>query len=56
MHTTTRSRVNLPLDLSQMFENNTGIIQGDGLSPLLFDVFTDDINDIFDDICEPPTL
>ena len=56
MHTTTRSRVNLPLDLSQMFENNTGIIQGDGLSPLLFDVFIDDINDIFDDICDPPTL
>ena len=56
MYKTTKSKVKLPLGLSTIFEHNTGIKQGDGLSPLLFDVFINDLNNIFDDTCDPPKL
>ena len=56
MYQSTKSKVKLPKGLSPSFDSNTGIKQGDGLSPLLFNIFIDDINTIFDTSCDPVEL
>ena len=35
---------------------STGLKQGDNLSPILFDIFFDDVDDIFDSECDPVIL
>ena len=35
---------------------STGLKQGDNISPILFDIFFDDVELIFDSKCEPVVL
>ena len=42
--------------LSDLGQYESGVRQGDGLSPLLFNVFINDINDIFDETISQPVI
>ena len=40
--------VRLPNDITQPFSSNTGLKQGCNLMPILFNIFVNDVNEIFD--------
>jgi len=46
MYNTNESHVKLPEGITEHFKTNIGITQGDGLSPLLFCLFIDDLTEI----------
>ena len=56
MYTSTYTRVKLPDGLTESFRTNSGIRQGDSLSPLLFNLYIDQIKSIFDSSCDPASL
>ena len=56
MYSSTKIKLRLAQGLSGKFSGNTGIKQGDGLSPLLFNIFINDLNYIFDKTCDPVNL
>ena len=57
MYSKTKSRVPLQNGLTRAFPTIIGLKQGCNLSPILFNFFVHDINDIFDEIsCQPPQL
>ena len=41
---------------SQEFDSFTGLKQGDNISPMLFNLYINDLPDIFDNTCDPPKL
>ena len=49
-----KSSVQLQNGLTRAFPTTTGLKQGRNLSPVLFNLFINDINDLFDEIfCQP---
>ncbi len=56
MYMNTVASIKLPHGLTEAFETNIGIRQGDCLSPLLFCLYIEDIGNIFDNSCSPCTL
>ena len=53
MYSNTITSVKTSSGISESFATNCGIRQGGGLSPLLFCLFIDDLNMIFDQACAP---
>ena len=56
MYSNTCTSVKLSNGLSKSFPTTTGIKQGDGLSPLLFCLYIDDLTNIFAESCAPCSL
>jgi hypothetical protein len=56
MYSNTISCVKLPAGLSDTFRMELGIRQGDCLSPILFNLFINDIGEIFNDKSSPVSL
>jgi hypothetical protein len=56
MYTNTMSCVKLPNGLSDYFQMELGIRQGDCLSPILFNLFINDIGEIFNDTTAPISI
>jgi hypothetical protein len=56
MYTNSFSCVKLPQGLSEQFNTELGIRQGDCLSPILFNLFINDIGAMFNKHCDPVTL
>ena len=50
MYSKTRSSVQLQNGLTETFPTTIGLKQGCNLSPVLFNLFINDINDFFDEI------
>ena len=48
MHKKVHLSVRLPNDITQSFSSNTGLKQGCNLMPILFNIFVNDVNEIFD--------
>ena len=53
MYSNTITSVKTSHGISESFPTDYGIKQGDGLSPLLFCLYIDDLNKIFDHSCSP---
>lgn len=49
-------QVNVGTGLTEEFTSNVGVRQGDNLSPTLFNLFINDIPELFNKDCEPVTL
>ena len=47
MYHNTKSCVKLPEGVTDTFSTKVGIKQGDNLSPMLYNIFIDDVSDIF---------
>jgi hypothetical protein len=56
MYRSTTCHVKLPHGITEGFKTEIGIKQGDGLSPLLFCLFIDDLAAEFNENCFPPSL
>ena len=52
MYSETTACIKLANGLSESFNMNLGIKQGDCLSPILFNIFINDIHEIFDNTCD----
>ena len=49
--------IRLPSGTTHFFPSSTGLKQGCNLNPILFNLFINDIGDIFDqDQCQPPSI
>ena len=53
MYQNTTACVKLPAGMTRCFDMNLGIRQGDCLSPILFNLFINDISSCFNDTCDP---
>jgi hypothetical protein len=56
MYKNTTYKVKTENGYSEPIQGNIGIKQGDNLSPLLFDIFINDVCNIFSDDCDPVKL
>ncbi len=56
MYSNTLTSIKLTNGISDSFRTTIGIKQGDGLSPLLFCLYIDDLNTIFNESCDPCTI
>lgn len=56
MYNDVQYSVKLPSGVSNKFSSSIGVKQGCVLSPLLFNLFTSDLPDIFDSSCDPVSL
>ena len=57
MHEKTKLSVRLPRSITEFFSSNVGLKQGRNMSPILFNLFVNDINEIFDvRFCHPVSL
>ena len=57
MYEKTKLSVRLPSGITEFFPSNVGLKQGCNMSPILFNLFLNDINEIFDvSFCHPVSL
>ena len=56
MYETISYKIKLKDGYLDPISSNLGLKQGCPLSPMLFNLYIDDVNDIFDDQCDPVTL
>jgi len=57
MYSCNQSAIKINEKRSEYFQCNQGVRQGDGISPMLFNIFVDDLPRLFQkDICNPITL
>ena len=56
MYEKTKLSVHLPSGITEFFPSNVGLKQGCNMSPILFNLFVNDINEIFDRFCHLVSL
>ena len=56
MYMKTEYSIKLKSDYLKAIRSNLGLKQGDPLSSMLFNIYIDDVDDIFDDMCSPIEL
>ena len=56
MYTKTQYCIKLKNGYTHSIDSNLGLKQGCPLSPMLFNLYIDDIDNIFDDTCDPVTI
>ena len=57
MYEKTKLSVRLPSGITEFFPSNVGLKQGCNMSPILFNISVNDINEIFDvSFCHPVSL
>ena len=57
MYEKTKLSVRLPRDITEFFPSNVGLKQGCNMGPILFNLFRNDNNEIFDErFCHPITF
>lgn len=56
MYSSTKAAVKLEQGITSFFQSHIGVKQGCNLSPMLFNIFINDIPDLFSTICDPVKL